>query len=291
MWNVLCVRQQMWGNQMFCCSGAELALKKRFEEAYARSEHSVMQAIERVVCGCDFGGNSWTHREQADKQIHMLGLDEGAELIDLGAGTGWPGLYMAKQTGCAVTLVDLPIVGLDLAQQRAEEEGLSDRIFTRVADAADLPYPAASFDAISHSDLLCCLVRKLAVLEQCRRIIRPGGRMVFTVISVAPGLSQSGYTRALANAPDFVEVEDDYLTLLNASGWLVTDQVDLTKEYENSCARQVEADMTHQGDLAKLLGPRKAEERLAGWHSKFAAIQEGLFLREMFVCLPQVSGA
>lgn len=276
---------------MFCCSEPELALKKRFEEAYARSKHSVMKAIEREVCGCDFGGNSWTSREQADEQIRMLGLDEGAELIDLGAGTGWPGLYMAKQTGCAVTLVDLPVIGLDMAQQRAEKEGLSDRIFTRVADAADLPYPAASFDAISHSDLLCCLVRKLAVLEQCRRIIRPGGRMVFTVISITPGLSRSRYTRALANAPDFVEVDDDYLTLLKAAGWLVTDRVDLTKEYENSCARQVEADNALQGDLAKLLGPREAEERLAGWHSKLAAIREGLFLRELFVCRLQNSGA
>ena len=276
---------------MFCCSDSELALKKRFEEVYARSTHSAMQAIEREVCGCDFGGNSWTSREQADEQIRMLGLDEGAELIDLGAGTGWPALYMAAQTGCTVTLVDLPVLGLDLAQKRAEEEGLSDRIFTRVADAADLPYPAASFDAISHSDLLCCLVRKLVVLEQCRRIIRPGGRMVFTVISVTPGLSRSGHSRALANAPDFVEVEDGYFTLLKASGWLVTDRVDLTKEYENSCARQVDADIAYQGDLAKLLGPREAEERLAGWRSKLAAVRDGLFLRELFVCRPQKSGA
>ena len=74
---------------MFCCSESELALKQRFEAAYARSQHSVMQAIERVVCGCDFGGNSWTHREQADEPIRMLGIDEGAELIDLGSGTGW----------------------------------------------------------------------------------------------------------------------------------------------------------------------------------------------------------
>lgn len=274
---------------MFCCSESELALKERFEEAYARSDHSVMQAIERVVCGCDFGGNSWTHQKQADEQIRLLGLDEGTELIDLGAGTGWPGLYMAKQTGCKATLVDLPPVGLDLARQRADEEGLSDRIFTRVADAADLPYPAASFDAISHSDLLCCLIRKFAVLEQCRRIIRPKGRMVFTVISIVPGLSQSRTARALANAPDFVEAEDDYLALLKASGWLVTDQVDLTREYENSCARQVEADIANQADLVKLLGSRKTEERLTRWHTKLAAIREGLFLREMFVSRPQIS--
>lgn len=113
--------------------------------------------------------------------------------------------------------------------------------------------------------------------------------MVFTVISVVPGLSRSSTARALANAPDFVEAEGDYLTLLKASGWLVTEHVDLIQEYENSCARQVEADIAHQEDLVKLLGSRKTEERLARWHAKLAAIREGLFLREMFVCRPQIS--
>ena len=117
---------------MFCCTKSERALKIRFEEAYARSTNPVAQAIERQVCGCDFGGNSWTTRDHADDQIRMLGLDASTELIDLGAGTGWPGLYMAKQSGCKVTLVDLPEIGLRLAAERAEAEGLSGRVFTRV---------------------------------------------------------------------------------------------------------------------------------------------------------------
>ena len=84
---------------MFCCSEPEWALKKRFEDTYARSMHPTSLAIEREVCGCDFGGNSWTTRDHADDQIRMLELDAGSKLIDLGAGTGWPGLYMAKETG------------------------------------------------------------------------------------------------------------------------------------------------------------------------------------------------
>ncbi len=210
---------------MFCCSESELVQKKRFEEFYSRSSNSVMLSIEREVCGCDFGGNSWTSQQQADDQIRILGLKSGVKLIDLGAGSGWPGIYMARQTGCDVTLVDMPEIALKIAEQRSQEEGVADRVSTCIADAANLPHENASFDAISHSDLLCCLVRKRGVLEQCRRVIRPDGIMAFTVISIAPGLSQSEHARALANAPEFADMESDYLALLKASHWQVTEQV------------------------------------------------------------------
>lgn len=246
-----------------------------------------MQTIEREVCGCDYGGNSWTSRPQADALIPLLGLNRSSSLIDLGAGTGWPGLYLAKQCGCAVTLVDLPEIGLQIAMRRAEEEGLSDQVTARLADAADLPFPESSFDAVSHSDLLCCLVRKRTVLRQCRKVIRANGRMAFTVISLTPGLDQSDCTRALDNAPEFIEAESHYRTLLEETGWVVTEVLDQTNEYRDSCARQINADMACQQQLADLLGSNQANERLEGWRSKLLAIQDGLFLRELYVCRPQ----
>lgn len=249
---------------MFYCSNAELDLKKHFEETYARSGHWVMQAIERQVCSCDFGGSSWTSQEQADDQIRLLGLGSQSTLIDLGSGTGWLGLYMAKQSGCQVTLVDLPENALELAQQRAAEEGLSVQTFTQVADAADLPWPVENFDAVSHSDLLCCLVHKREVLQQCRRIIRPKGRMVFTVISISPGLSTVVYARALSNAPEFTETEKDYPQLLSETGWLIEDRLDPTEAYENSCIRQLEIDISLKSELSDLIGTKEATERISG---------------------------
>lgn len=268
----------------FCCTGPELALQRRFEDAYDRSVNAVMQKIERRVCGCDYGGNSWTTREQADDLAFLLRLGAETQLIDLGAGTGWPGLYLAKKTGCSATLVDLPENGMQLAMRRAAKEALSHRVTFRVADAADLPFSDGQYDAVSHSDLLCCLVRKRAVLESCRRIIREGGTMAFTVISLTPGLSEAAYERALANAPDFVEAEASYAALLEESGWRPTDYQDLTNAYRDSCARQICADEDFEEGLAELLGRDQAKERLEGWRSKLRAIDDGLFRRELFVC-------
>jgi ubiquinone/menaquinone biosynthesis C-methylase UbiE len=270
----------------FCCTETELALKKRFESAYEKTEIPIMQAIERQVCGCDYGGNSWSSKDQVDALISLLGLGPDSNLIDLGAGTGWPGIYIAKTCGCSVTLVDLPEIGLQIALKRAKEEGLAGRVSTRIADAADLPFRDGSFDAISHSDLLCCLIRKRSVLQECRRIVHDDGTMAFTVISIAPGLSSFAYDRALENAPEFIEAEENYRVLLEETGWAVTGSQDLTGEYRDSCDRQISADYESRTELAELLGAAESKLRLASWRSKLQAIEDGLFVRELFVCQP-----
>jgi len=271
----------------FCCTESELAMKKRFEGAYVNAQTSTMKSIERQVCGCDFGGNSWTSKEQADALIKLIGIDATSSLVDLGAGTGWPGLYFAKKTGCAVTLVDLPEIGLKIAKKRAKEEGFADRVTTKIADAADLPFADASFDAISHSDLLCCLVRKRTVLEQCHRIIGEKGVMAFTVISLTPGLGKSAYVRALAYSPEFIESEFSYDALLEKTGWVVTKKHDLTNQYRDSCERQIDADRESSAELSQLLGKDEASARLDRWQEKLLAIQDGLFMRELYVCRKQ----
>ncbi len=265
------------------CTPEELAQKRRFDDAYTRSQTPVMQSIERRVCGCDYGGNSWTSRRQADELITRLGLSDGTRLLDLGAGSGWPALYLAGESGCQAVLADLPEIGLRIAAERTSAQGLAGRIAGVVADAAELPLPDGGFDAINHSDLLCCLVQKRAVLQECRRVIRSTGRMAFTVISIAPGLGTDDYARALANGPDFIETAQDYPSLLADTGWAITDRSDLTQAYAEACDRQIRADIDHAKDLADLIGKPQAEQRLAGWRAKVTAIGDGLIRRELFV--------
>ena len=38
----------------------------------------------------------------------MLGLGPGRRLLDVGGGQGWPGLYLARQTGCTVVRTPVP---------------------------------------------------------------------------------------------------------------------------------------------------------------------------------------
>ncbi|MDH3743376.1 MAG: methyltransferase domain-containing protein [Hyphomicrobiales bacterium] len=264
----------------------EMAQTRRFDDLYARSQSGVMLSIERSVCGCDYGGSSWTTRAEADGLIASLGLNSQTHLLDLGAGSGWPALYMAKRSGCRVTLVDLPANGLRIAEQRAAKDGISAMVTTKIADAANLSFPDNSFDAISHSDLLCCLMHKRSVLASCRRIVRQTGRMAFTVISVAPGLSTTLRRRAIENGPEFIESADDYTSMLDQTGWKILAYQDISASYAASCNRQLEADEAHEEDLATLIGSKEYSERVAGWRAKLAAIGDGLLRRELFLVAP-----
>ena len=268
------------------CSPEERAQKERFEALYVRAQSPVMLSIERRVCGCDYGGSSWTTETEALRIAKHLGLRPGVRLLDLGAGSGWPGLYLAKRSGCDVTLVDLPVAGLRIALTRADSEGILDQVQAAVADGAALPFAAGAFDAISHSDLLCCLKQKRAVLAACRRVIHGHGRMAFTVISVRPGLSGESYRRVVANGPEFIETDSDYATLLAQTGWLITGQEDLTTAYLASSRRQLRADEAHAEELAALIGADAFAERLDGWRSSLAALDDNLLQRTLFIAVP-----
>jgi SAM-dependent methyltransferase len=110
-------------------------------------------------------------------------------LLEVGAGSGWPALYLAARAGCDVTLTDLPPGALRIAMERAARDGIPGACQAGAADAAHLPFRDAHFDAINHSDVLCCLVQKrlLGDLHRARPIAsgscrggryRPGFRRI-----------------------------------------------------------------------------------------------------------------
>ena len=129
--------------------------KQRFDERYGEGQNAATVALEREVIGGDYGANSFTTREQADALLDHLNLTRGKTLLDVGAGRGWPGLYLSKRSGCQVVLADLPLVALNEAAQRARRDRVHKRSECIAASGAKLPFRPRSFDALVHSDVLC----------------------------------------------------------------------------------------------------------------------------------------
>lgn len=133
----------------------EREARELFAERYAIGRGEVNRQIERAVIGGDWGANGYTTMAQADELAARLRLAPGRTLLDLGAGRGWPGLYLATTTGCDVVLSDLPREGLLLARQRAASEGMADRVWCVVASASHLPLRPGGIDAVVAADVLC----------------------------------------------------------------------------------------------------------------------------------------
>src|SRR5436305_9700741 len=99
---------------MVSCNAAQITLRRRncarFSRDYELLGSISMRHLERTVLGCDYGATSWTTRHEAARIADLLELNDRMRLLDVGAGAGWPGLYVAQLTGCEVALSELPLV-------------------------------------------------------------------------------------------------------------------------------------------------------------------------------------
>jgi SAM-dependent methyltransferase len=265
---------------MSTCAGAACDFARDYEIAQA----PLMREIERCVRGSDYGATSWTTREQAEQAAARLGLAPGLRLLDVGAGSGWPALFLAARSGCDVVLTDVPLSGLRIARSRAASDGLDAHCSVLAADGAALPFADHSFDRIHHADVLCCMERKREMLGECRRVARDRARMEFSVISLAREPAGGDERQLLqTSGPPYPDAGADYAVLLPETGWSVLERIDVTAEFARCMDVLLEASQARRGALLELLGEQDYAERLARRRSTRSAVSQGLLKREIFV--------
>lgn len=137
--------------------------------------------IRRETFDEDIGQNGWTTAEEQDRFIAWLTVGPGDRVLDVACGAGGPARRLARITGCDVLGIDTHEEGLARAREMAAQEGLADRAsFARIDAGGPLPFPDASFDAVVCIDAISHLPARPAVLAEWARILKPGGRVLFT---------------------------------------------------------------------------------------------------------------
>ena len=129
-------------------------IANRFAHRYATMDTEVHALVQREVFGSEAWVRGYTTPAQADLLAERLGLRPGVRLLDVGAGQGWPSLYLAKKTGCDSVLTDVPEPALRNALARAGRERLGDHCSFVLASGTRLPFAPHTFDAVIHTDAL-----------------------------------------------------------------------------------------------------------------------------------------
>jgi demethylmenaquinone methyltransferase/2-methoxy-6-polyprenyl-1,4-benzoquinol methylase len=112
--------------------------------------------------------------------IRQAALPPGKSLLlDLGGGTGDLGFEALRQNPAAAAIeADFTLEMLRVGQQRARTDHLPASIFWSTADALNLPFPAATFDAVVSGFLMRNVIDVPCALAEQRRVLKPGGRLV-----------------------------------------------------------------------------------------------------------------
>jgi SAM-dependent methyltransferase len=170
-----------------------------YDNTYGNFEAGVLARVRARTYGTDIGQSGWVTADEFATFADWLGLTAGQRALDVACGSGGPALHLARLTGCRIDGVDINAGGIAAATRQAEALGWADRATFTIVDANDdLPFADATFDAIISTDAMCHLTARLVVLREWQRVLRPGGRALFTdpVVISGPVTSEELATRS-----------------------------------------------------------------------------------------------
>ncbi len=136
-----------------------VALKARQHAAWSSGDYALVGSTLQVV---------------GEQLCEAMDLHAGQRVLDVAAGNGNVALAAARRW-CDVVATDYVPALLDRARARAAADGLA--MAFQEADAEDLPFPEASFDAVVSTFGVMFTPDHGRAAAELARVCRPGGRI------------------------------------------------------------------------------------------------------------------
>lgn len=204
----------------------------------------------------DIGQNGWLTAAEQDRLIEWLALGSEDRLLDVACGSGGPTLRIAEVSGCTVDGVDIHADAIRTAEEEATARGLVSRATFRRADGnAPLPFAAGVFDGVICVDAINHFPDRPTVLAEWYRVLKPGGRLVFTdpIVVTGPLTHEEIAIRASIGFYLFVPpgIDDE---MLASAGFTVRHREDRTANMEEMAARRGRARARREAALREIEG-------------------------------------
>jgi SAM-dependent methyltransferase len=143
-----------------------------------RRRLSALDAERRGALPESFAGEMERHyspgRTWQSLAVGISALLQLGDVLDVGSGDGAAAGYIAPYCR-SLTCIDTNGRMIEAARERLERFR---HVRTQQADAHELPFRAASFDAVLLFHTLTYAMKPQRVLQECARVLRPSGRVV-----------------------------------------------------------------------------------------------------------------
>lgn len=151
--------------------------------------------------------------EATEELVKLCHISEGKYVLDVGCGAGVTPCYLAKRHDCRVVGVDILERMIHRSRERAENEGMADRVELRVADAQELPFENNLFDAVITESVTAFPDDQELAVKEYVRVTKPGGYV---------GLNESTWLKESPSPEMVAWVSQDVganVKPLTAEGW------------------------------------------------------------------------
>lgn len=174
-----------------------------------------------------FGGLAAT-----DALARHAKINQSTHVLDLCCGLGGPARYLAYHHGCRVTGVDMNTDRLAGAVRLTERTKLQDRVLFHHANALQTGLADETFDVIISQEAFCHIPDKKTLIAECVRLLKPGGRIVYTDILARNSMTNEIRSR-LENEMVFSELStlEQYCHLLEEKSCQVVEVEDLSDDW------------------------------------------------------------
>lgn len=154
---------------------------------------------------------------------HALEFSSATRVLDIASGSGASAIFLAERFGCAVVGIDYSRKNVEEANARAAKRDLQSLVRFQEADAENLPFAEASFDAVICECALCLFPDKATAVREIARVLRIGGRLGLSDVTRNTDLPEElhdllAWAACIADA----QPAQGYRDLLSRAGLLVT---------------------------------------------------------------------
>lgn len=243
-----------------------------FYNQYANFTEHVLASVRQETYGEDIGQNSWLTVEEYEQFAEWLGLHTASHVLEVASGSGGPALHLARKYGCRVTGMDINAEGIAAAGRALMRQAPKSRVNFKMADAnTTLPFPDRAFDALLCIDSMNHFPARLNTLKEWHRVLRKGGRAVFTDPVVITGPVTSEELTRRSSIGLFLFVPRLYNEeLIVKAGFRLVSQLDVTENAALVSRRWREARERFRDDLLRIEGA----ERYQGVQDFLAAVHK-----------------
>jgi SAM-dependent methyltransferase len=227
-----------------------------YTASFSHFGEPVLARVRQEAYGEDIGQNSWLTADEYRTYVVWLQVGAGSQVLEVGCGAGGPALFLARMTGAQVTGVDINSHGIAAGNAMAHELQLETRVHFEQVDASGaLPFVDGTFDALVCIDAINHLPDRLKVLQEWSRVVKAGGRLLFTDPTTVTGVlsSEEIAIRSSIGYYLFVPPGED-ARLIELAGLQVERQEDVTENMAAISQRRCEARRHAREELLALEG-------------------------------------